>query len=182
MIPPVEPVPGVKLGLANISYHGETMLVLGRKEAGAVLVVRLILGSAPFAGGFSGISADMAAAYLVMCLEAHREYFPPKAGVGRRRPCCSCAQRRPAGRGGLGLSTPGIWSMLRRSRRQAPFATVCSPVLRRHVTLPPGLSESLAINGVNNPQSPARAGTLSESTENPACFKNDLCFCLRKKR
>lgn len=68
-IPPVVPVPGVKLGLANIVTM-VTMLVLGRKEAGAVLVVRLILGSA-FAGGFSGLifsAAGGAAAYLVMCL------------------------------------------------------------------------------------------------------------------
>lgn len=68
-IPPVVPVPGVKLGLANIVTL-VTMALLGRKEAGAVLVVRLILGSA-FAGGFSGLmfsAAGGAAAYLVMCL------------------------------------------------------------------------------------------------------------------
>ena len=58
-IPPVVPVPGVKLGLANIVTL-VAMSVLGRKEAGAVFVVRLILGSAFAAGG--------AAAYLVMCL------------------------------------------------------------------------------------------------------------------
>ena len=52
-IPPVVPVPGVKLGLANIVTL-VTMALLGRREAGAVLVVRLILGSA-FAGGFSGL-------------------------------------------------------------------------------------------------------------------------------
>ena len=63
-IPPVVPVPGVKLGLANIVTL-VAMSVLGRKEAGAVFVVRLILGSA-FAGGFS--AAGGAAAYLVMCL------------------------------------------------------------------------------------------------------------------
>ena len=68
-IPPVVPVPGVKLGLANIVTL-VAMSVLGRKEAGAVFVVRLILGSA-FAGGFSGLlfsAAGGAAAYLVMCL------------------------------------------------------------------------------------------------------------------
>ncbi len=68
-IPPVVPVPGVKLGLANIVTL-VTMALLGRREAGAVLVVRLILGSA-FAGGFSGLmfsAAGGAAAYIVMCL------------------------------------------------------------------------------------------------------------------
>ena len=76
-IPPVVPVPGVKLGLANIVTL-VTMALLGRKEAGAVLVVRLILGSA-FAGGFSGLmfsAAGGAAAYLVMCLLI--KVFPEK--------------------------------------------------------------------------------------------------------
>ena len=68
-IPPVVPVPGVKL---------VTMALLGRREAGAVLVVRLILGSA-FAGGFSGLmfsAAGGAAAYIVMCLLI--KVFPEK--------------------------------------------------------------------------------------------------------
>ena len=55
-----------------------TMAVLGRKEAGAVFVVRLILGSA-FAGGFSGLMFSAAggmAAYLVMCLLI--KVFPEK--------------------------------------------------------------------------------------------------------
>lgn len=76
-IPPIVPVPGVKLGLANIITM-VTMLVLGRKEAGAVLAVRLILGSA-FAGGFSALMfsvAGGAAAYLVMCLLI--KVFPEK--------------------------------------------------------------------------------------------------------
>ena len=116
-IPPVVPVPGVKLGLANIVTM-VTMLVLGRKEAGAVLVVRLILGSA-FAGGFSGLifsAAGGAAAYLVMCLLIR--VFPEKlvwvVSV-------LAAQRRPAGRGGLGLRYarhPGLCSGARRGRRR----------------------------------------------------------------
>ena len=68
-IPPVVPVPGVTL---------VTMALLGRREAGAVLVVRLILGSA-FAGGFSGLmfsAAGGAAAYIVMCLLI--KVFPEK--------------------------------------------------------------------------------------------------------
>lgn len=76
-IPPVVPVPGVKLGLANIVTL-VTMALLGRREAGAVLVVRLILGSA-FAGGFSGLmfsAAGGAAAYIVMCLLI--KVFPEK--------------------------------------------------------------------------------------------------------
>ena len=68
-LPPVVPIPGVKLGLANIVTL-VAMAVLGRREAGAVLAVRLVLGSM-FAGGFSAFMfsvAGGAAAYIVMCL------------------------------------------------------------------------------------------------------------------
>ena len=68
-LPPVVPIPGVKLGLA-INVTLVAMAVLGRREAGAVLAVRLVLGSM-FAGGFSAFMfsvAGGAAAYIVMCL------------------------------------------------------------------------------------------------------------------
>ena len=52
-IPPPVPVPGVKLGLASVVTLS-AMLLLGRKEALAVLLVRVLL-SAVFAGSFSAI-------------------------------------------------------------------------------------------------------------------------------
>ena len=52
-IPPIVPLPGVKLGLANI-VTVFTVFVLGAKEGIAVLFVRIFLG-AVFAGNFSTI-------------------------------------------------------------------------------------------------------------------------------
>ncbi len=68
-LPSLVPVPGVKLGLANIITL-TAMALLGRKEAGAVLAVRILLGSL-FAGSpstlfFSAMGGVLA--YLVMCL------------------------------------------------------------------------------------------------------------------
>ena len=71
-IPAPVPIPGVKLGLANVITL-VTMVVIGKKEAAMVLCVRLILGSL-FAGGFSAFLFSLAggfAAYLVMCLLIH---------------------------------------------------------------------------------------------------------------
>ena len=52
-IPPLVPMPGVKLGLANI-VTVFAVFVLGGKEGAAVLFVRVFLG-AVFAGNFSTI-------------------------------------------------------------------------------------------------------------------------------
>ena len=52
-IPPIVPLPGVKLGLANI-VTVFTVFTLGKKEGAAVLFVRIFLG-AVFAGNFSTI-------------------------------------------------------------------------------------------------------------------------------
>jgi heptaprenyl diphosphate synthase len=52
-IPPIVPLPGVKLGLANI-VTVFAVFALGGKEAAAVLFVRVFLG-AVFAGNFSTI-------------------------------------------------------------------------------------------------------------------------------
>ena len=68
-LPPPVPIPGVKLGLANIITL-VTMLLLGRKEAGAVLTVRVIMG-AMFSGSMASLlysAAGGALAYAVMCL------------------------------------------------------------------------------------------------------------------
>ena len=47
-LPSPVPIPGIKLGLSNIITLA-AMLLLGRKEAGAVLAARIIMG-AVFAG------------------------------------------------------------------------------------------------------------------------------------
>ena len=68
-IPAPVPIPGVKLGLANIITLS-AMLIIGRKEAGAVLIMRIIMG-AIFAGSPSTLLYSAAGgfcAYLVMCL------------------------------------------------------------------------------------------------------------------
>ena len=67
-IPAPVPVPGVKLGLANIITL-IAMCLLGKKEAGAVLLVRVIMG-AMFAGSpstFLFSAAGGLLAYLLMC-------------------------------------------------------------------------------------------------------------------
>ncbi|MDO4749854.1 MAG: Gx transporter family protein [Eubacteriales bacterium] len=68
-LPPIVPIPGVKLGLAN-AVTLVTMAVLGRKDAGFVLLVRVLLGSV-FAGSISALMFSAAGgllAFLVMAL------------------------------------------------------------------------------------------------------------------
>ena len=68
-IPSPVPIPGVKLGLANIITLA-AMLILGRKEAGAVLLMRIFMG-AIFAGApstFLYSACGGFCAYLVMCI------------------------------------------------------------------------------------------------------------------
>lgn len=68
-IPPIVPVPGIKLGIANIVTL-VVMAFLGRKEAGVVLLIRILLGSA-FAGSVSSLIFSIAGgglAYLMMAL------------------------------------------------------------------------------------------------------------------
>ena len=63
-IPPVVPMPGVKLGLANI-VTVFTVFALGSKEAAAVLFVRIFLG-AVFAGNFSTIFYSAAGGFCAI--------------------------------------------------------------------------------------------------------------------
>jgi heptaprenyl diphosphate synthase len=68
-LPSIVPIPGVKLGLANIITL-TAMVLLGRKEAGAVLLVRIIMG-AMFAGSPATLLYSVAGgllAYVVMCI------------------------------------------------------------------------------------------------------------------
>lgn len=76
-IPPIVPIPGVKLGIANMITL-TAMLILGRREAGVILLLRIVMGSF-FAGGVSGLMFSIAGgtlAYLVMCLTL--KLFPEK--------------------------------------------------------------------------------------------------------
>ena len=68
-LPAPFPIPGVKLGLANIVTL-TAMLILGRREAGAILAARIIMG-AVFAGNPSAMlysAAGGVLAYAAMCL------------------------------------------------------------------------------------------------------------------
>ena len=72
-LPPIAPIPGVKLGLANVVTL-TAMLLLGRKEAGAILAVRILMG-AVFAGSPASLLYSAAGgflAYLVMCVTVKR--------------------------------------------------------------------------------------------------------------
>ena len=63
-LPPLLPMPGVKIGLANI-VTVFTVFVLGAKEGAAVLAVRVFLG-AVFAGNFSTILYSAAGGFLAI--------------------------------------------------------------------------------------------------------------------
>ena len=68
-LPPVVPVAGVKLGLANIVTL-TAMVLLGRRAAGAILAVRIVLGSI-FAGAVSALLFSLAGgllSYVVLCV------------------------------------------------------------------------------------------------------------------
>lgn len=75
-IPPIG-IPGAKLGLANVITL-VAMVILGRKEAGAILIVRIIMGSM-FTGSVSSLMFSIAGgllAYAVMCMTVG--LFPEK--------------------------------------------------------------------------------------------------------
>ena len=68
-LPSTVPIPGIKLGIANIITL-TAMAILGRKEAGAILAARIIMG-AIFAGSpstFIYSAAGGILAYIVMCV------------------------------------------------------------------------------------------------------------------
>ena len=63
-IPPLIPIPGIKLGLSNI-VTVFTVFLLGSREGSAVLLVRIFLG-AVFAGNFSTIFYSAAGGLLAI--------------------------------------------------------------------------------------------------------------------
>ena len=67
-LPAPIPVPGVKLGLAN-AVTLAAMALLGRREAGAVLLVRLALGSL-FSGSLSALLFSAAGGILAWAVMA----------------------------------------------------------------------------------------------------------------
>ena len=67
-LPPLAPIPGIKLGLANIVTL-VTLLYFGRREAFAVLIMRIILGSI-YAGGLFGFFYSLTGGMLCFAAEA----------------------------------------------------------------------------------------------------------------
>lgn len=72
-IPPIVPVPGIKLGLAN-TITLMTVYILGRKEAFIVLALRIILSSI-FAGNFTGFMYSMAGGLLAFAFMSAAAVF-----------------------------------------------------------------------------------------------------------
>lgn len=67
-LPPLAPIPGIKLGLANIVTL-ITMAKLGRKDAFLVLMLRILLGSV-FAGQTMSLMYSLAGGVLCFCMMA----------------------------------------------------------------------------------------------------------------
>ena len=68
-IPPIVPIPGIKLGLSNVVTL-TAIYLLGKKDAGIILLLRIILGSL-FAGSFSSFIFSFSGAilcYITMCI------------------------------------------------------------------------------------------------------------------
>lgn len=86
-IPPLVPVPGVKIGLANI-VTVFTVFLIGAKEGAAVLFCRIFLG-AVFAGNFStlfysaagGLCAILVTILLRRVLSAHQLWVAGALGA-----------------------------------------------------------------------------------------------------
>ena len=75
-IPPLVPIPGIKLGLANI-VTVFAVFAIGPKEATAVLFVRIFLG-AVFAGNFSTIFYSAAGGALAILTTIGLKYILTK--------------------------------------------------------------------------------------------------------
>ena len=124
-IPPVVPIPGVKLGLSNIITL-VTMLLLGRREAGAVFNVHR-----------QCVLASIQRVRRLVRIYSHvrnAQAFSGKTAVGYKRACRPCAQRRPALRRDLGLRyklTSGLRTGACRSRHyKRRFHRTCGNVSR----------------------------------------------------
>ena len=67
-LPPLAPIPGIKMGLANIITL-VTLVWFGRKEAFTILMLRIILGSI-FAGGMMSLMYSLAGGILCFTVMA----------------------------------------------------------------------------------------------------------------
>lgn len=67
-LPPLAPIPGIKLGLANVITM-VTLVWFGRKEAFAVLILRIVLG-AVFAGQLTSIIYSLSGGVLCFIVMA----------------------------------------------------------------------------------------------------------------
>ncbi|MBQ3151058.1 MAG: Gx transporter family protein [Clostridia bacterium] len=68
-IPPVVPIPGIKLGLSNIITL-TSFYIIGKKDALIILVLRIVLGSV-FSGNISSLIFSLCGGilcYIAMCI------------------------------------------------------------------------------------------------------------------
>lgn len=68
-MPPVVPIPGIKLGLSN-AVTLTAIYLLGKRDAGIILFLRILLGSL-FAGNISSLIFSLCGGtlcYIIMCL------------------------------------------------------------------------------------------------------------------
>ena len=77
-IPPVVPIPGIKLGIANVVTLS-ALYVLGKREAFLILIARIILGGF-FAGQAVGLLYSLCGGLLSFALCALlKDFFAPSA-------------------------------------------------------------------------------------------------------
>lgn len=108
LIPPIVPLPGIRLGLANIILL-LTLCLYGRRETGLVLAVRLVLGAA-LAGTLMSFVYSLAGgmlAYAVMCLLKPRIRESRVWALSAYAAAAHNLGQLLAAR--LILGTPGIW-------------------------------------------------------------------------
>jgi heptaprenyl diphosphate synthase len=107
-IPPIVPLPGIRLGLANVVTL-LTLYLYGRREAAAVLAVRLILGAA-LAGTLMSFLYSLAGGLFALGVMA---LLRPR--VGEKRVWMLSAYAAAAHNIGqllaarLVMGTPGLW-------------------------------------------------------------------------
>ena len=72
-IPPIAPIPGIKLGLANV-INLMALYMLGRKEAFTILISRIVLSSI-FAGNITGFMYSLSGGLVSFMLISVASFF-----------------------------------------------------------------------------------------------------------
>lgn len=75
-IPPIAPIPGIKLGLANV-INLTALYMFGRREAFAILVLRIVLSSV-FIGNFSVFMYSFAGGIVCFLFMSIAKLFIPE--------------------------------------------------------------------------------------------------------